>query len=207
MNNLFELLTKILCDSRPAASVDGAYLYCQTESSQQSLFQAALTLLDNSLTSKVFILNSSAKSGYPGFAKWSERLQELGLSPGHIEGVEIGEREALNTLIESEALVRYAQQRGYHSLFVVAPPFQQLRAVMTAVTIAIREYPQLRIYSYPAVAMSWQEEVIHSQGTLRAIRSDLIHTELERIDIYQRKRDLASVEKVLFYLNERKTFA
>ena len=203
MNNIIELLTRVLCDSWPDTPVDGVYLYCQTEGSQQAVFQAAASLLDKSLTAKVLVLQSPAKSGYPGFDKWCECLQETGLSTEHIEGVEIGETTTLNTLIESKALIRFAQQRGYRSIFVVAPPFQQLRAFMTAVTVALRVYPQLLIYSYPAVAMPWQEEVIHSQGTLRAVRSELIHAELGRIDTYQHKGDLALFEPVLAYLNKR----
>jgi len=101
--------------------------------------------------------------------------------------------------------IRFARQHSYRSLFVVAPPFQQLRAFMTAVTVALREYPELLIYSYPGVAMSWQEEVIHSQGTLKAKRRDLIQEELERIEKYQSKGDLASPERVLSYLNKRET--
>jgi len=203
MNNIIELLTRVLCDSRPDTPVDGAYLYCQTEDSQQAVFQAAVSCLEKSCTTKVLVLQSTAKSGYPGFDKWCECLQKTGLSSEQIEGVDIGETVTLNTLIESEALVRFALTRGYRSILVIAPPFQQLRAFMTAVTVALREYPQLRIYSYPAVAMPWQEEVLHSQGTLRAIRSELIHAELERINIYQNKGDLALFEQVLVYLNKR----
>jgi len=53
--------------------------------------------------------------------------------------------------------------------------------------------------------MSWQEEVIHSQGTLKAKRRDLIQEELERIEKYQSKGDLASPARVLSYLNKRET--
>ena len=115
----------------------------------------------------------------------------------------IDDNLSLNTLVESETLIGYAKQNGYSSLFVVAPPFQQLRAFMTAVTVALREYPELLLYSYPAVAMPWREEVVHSQGTLKATRSELIHAEFERIDTYQNKGDLASFEDVLAYLNNR----
>ena len=76
---------------------------------------------------------------------------------------------------------------------------------MTAVTVALREYPELLIYSYPGIAMSWQEEVIHSQGTLKAKRRDLIKEELERIEKYQGKGDLTTPEQVLGYLNKRET--
>ena len=74
---------------------------------------------------------------------------------------------------------------------------------MTAVTVSIREYPELLIYSYPGAAMPWQEEVAHSQGTLKAKRCDLIQKELERIEKYQDKGDLALFEQVLNYLDKR----
>jgi hypothetical protein len=205
MNGTIELLTRTLCDLRPKNPTNGAYLYCQTRGNQQSIFQSAQFLLNNSLTSKILILNTEAKSGYPGFNEWKQQLQQLGLSVEQIEGIKNKETSMLNTLIESEALVQFAKQRGYHSLFVVAPPFHQLRALMTAVTVTLREYPELLIYSYPGIAMPWQEEVVHSQGTLKAKRRDLIQEELERIEKYQDKGDLALFEQVLTYLNKRET--
>lgn len=203
MNKGVELLTRVLCDSLPEAPTDGVYLYCQTKNNQQVVFQAAVTLFDQLLSAKVLVLHSSAKCGYPGYSQWNELLHECGFSTAQIEGVTISRTATLNTLIESEALVRFVKQRRYRSIFVVAPPFQQLRAFMTAVTVALREYPQLRIYSYPPTAMSWQGEVLHSQGTLRDKRSELIYAEWERIGTYQQKGDLASFESVLAYLNGR----
>jgi hypothetical protein len=134
-------------------------------------------------------------------------MQETGIHREQIKGVEIGETTSINTLIESEALIQFALKHKYDSIAIVAPPFQQLRAFMTAVTVALRIYPQLRIYSYPAIAMPWQEEIIHSQGTLKAIPIELIHAELERIYTYQKKGDLSLFEPVLDYLNQRQKAA
>jgi hypothetical protein len=203
MNDTIELLIRTLCDLRPKNPTNGAYLYSQTRSNQQSIFKAARSLLNNSLTYKILILNIEATSGYPGFTEWKQQLQQLGLFEEQIEGVMNEKTSMLNTLIESEAIIRFAKQHSYRSLFVVAPPFHQLRAFMTAVTVALKEYPGLLIYSYPGVAMSWLEEVIHSQGTLKAKRCDLIQEELERIKKYHTKGDLASPEQVLSYLNKR----
>ncbi|MBW2088203.1 MAG: YdcF family protein [Deltaproteobacteria bacterium] len=205
MNDTIELLVRTLCDLRPMNPTNGAYLYCQTRSNQQSIFKAAQSLLNNSLTYKILILNTKAKSGYPGFTEWKQQLEQLGIPEKKIEGVIINKTTMLNTLIESEGIIRFAKQHSYNSVFVVAPPFQQLRAFMTAVTVALREYPELLIYSYPGAAMSWQEEVVHSQGTLKAKRRDLIQEELERIDKYHSKGNLASPEQVLSYLNKRNT--
>ena len=205
MKDAVELITRTLCDILPHKPTNGAYLYCQTRSNQRSVFQTAQLLIKNSHTSKILILNSKAKSGFPGYAEWKNRLQQLGLSVEQIEGVDNKETTMLNTLIESESLIRFAKQHNYRSLFVVAPPFHQLRAFMTAVTVALREYPELLIYSYPGATMPWLEEVIHSQGTLKAKRRDLIQDELERIEKYQNKGDLAVFEAVLSYLNKRET--
>lgn len=202
-HTIVELLTRVLCDSPPKEPADGVYLNCQTKSSQKAVFQTTKFLLGKSYASKVFILHTDAKSGYPGFDKWCKQMQKSGIHRQQIEGVEIGETTSINTLIESEALVRFALKRTYRSIVVVAPPFQQLRAYMTAVTVALREYPQLQIYSYPSVAMPWQEEIIHSQGTLKAIPSELIHAEFDRINTYQKKGDLSLFEPVLAYLNQR----
>ncbi len=207
MHTVVELLTRVLCDSRPKEPVDGIYLNCQTKSSQDVVFQTAKFLLDTSYTPKALILDTDAKSGYAGCDKWNKWMQETGIHQEQIKGVEIGETSSINTLIESEALIRFALRHKYRSITVVAPPFQQLRAFMTAVTVALRMYPQLRIYSYPAIAMPWQEEIIHSQGTLKAIPSKLIHAELERIDTYQKKGDLSLFEPVLAYLNQRQEIA
>jgi hypothetical protein len=120
-----------------------------------------------------------------------------------VHGVPAGKISSINTLIESEALVRYCKQERYGSVYVVSLPFHQLRAFMTLVTVALREYPQLSIYSHPGAALPWIETVAHSQGTLQAPRRQLIQEELTRISAYQKKGDLARFEDVLDYLNRR----
>ncbi|WP_153305970.1 YdcF family protein [Desulfogranum mediterraneum] len=203
MNMVFELLVRVLCDARPAETADAAYLYCQTEDSQEEVLQAGSWLVQRGLAARVLILKTGAKSGYPGFGQWSERLEELGVAGGQLEGVDPGGVSALNTLVESVALMRFLRQQGYGSLYVVAPPFHQLRAFMTAVTVALEDAGQLKIFSHPALSRPWGEQVVHSQGVLRAMRRELIHAELERIDTYQGKGDLAGFGSVLGYLDRR----
>ena len=130
---------------------------------------------------------------------------KLGIPQSQIEGVNVGDTPFLNTLIESEALIKLASSQEYTSLLVVAAPFHQTRAFMTAATVATRNNPALRIYSFPGKALPWQEKVSHSQGTVISTRKNLIHSELERIRNYQKKGDLASVTRVLEYLDYRDT--
>jgi len=207
MRMVVELLTRILCDTQPAAQADAAYLFCQTTINEQSPFQTAEGLVKGSLTSKILILKTNAKSGYPGYSEWKKRLRAMGLAENQIQGVETKENSIIHTRLEAEALIRHTKRKGFSLLYVIAPPFQQLRAFMTAATVAIEAYPELAIYSIPGKALPWHEIVVHSQGALKASRSELIRTELGRIDTYQKKGDLASFEEILTYLDNRGHFS
>ena len=205
MNTTIELLTRLLCDTRPDGQADGAYLYCTTIDNQASVFQTARRLISNSVVSRIYILEAQAMSGYPGVVQYREGLRAFGLPAEQIDCVPYGEATSINTLIESQALVRFARDREMGSLILVSSPFHQLRAFMTAVSVALKLYPQLAIYSHPGAAMSWMETVAHSQGILQAQRRQLIQEELIRVDTYQNKGDLAGFEEVLDYLNRRDT--
>jgi hypothetical protein len=203
MNTPCELLIRILCDIRPSQPVDAAYLYCQTAENQESVFQAADFIVRHSLASEIWILDTEEKGGYPGFSIWKRHLVEKGIDPGCIVGVASHNKSELHTRIESKALIRFAKNQGCEKIYVAAAPFQQFRAYMTAVTLALEEFPELFIYSFPGVALPWRDEVFHSQGKLRAARCSLIHEELKRIEIYQNKKDLALFDPVLQYMNQR----
>lgn len=109
----------------------------------------------------------------------------------------------MNTLVDAKAMVRFAKLTNYKSIFIVTAPFHQLRAFMTAVTVVLREYPDLKLYSSVGYSLPWLENVMHSQGNTKDTRLNLIKRELERIEKYQQKGDLASIEEVLNYLNQR----
>jgi hypothetical protein len=142
-------------------------------------------------------------SGYPGSIQFRKGLVKSGLTKEQIRGVPAGTLSSINTLTESEALIQFAKEKGFGDLVVVSPPFHQLRAFMTAVSVALRIHPKLEIYSFPGAAMPWMEVAVHSQGTLQTSRRQLIHEELARINTYQKKGDLAQFETVLEYLNGR----
>ena len=203
MSNAFELAVRVLCDNRPLAPVGGAYLYCTTEDNQMSVFRAAREIVTHRLAENILIFEAKPMGGYPGGDQCRHGLEAIGVPAAHIRNVPSGDASSINTLIESQAMVRYAKDQGLVSLFVTSPPFHQFRAFMTAVTVALSVYPELMIYSYPGAALPWMETVTHSQGTLRAPRCQLIQEELTRIERYQKKGDLARFETVLDYINQR----
>jgi hypothetical protein len=200
---LMELLIRALSDPLPAAPTDGAYLFGQTVDNEQSVFATAVDLINRHQTRQLLIPDSVPRCGYPGSRAWHQALIGSGLRETAITGIPTASYDTLNTLTEAMATVRYAKQKNMTSILVVAPPFHQLRAFITTVSIALREFPELQIYNRVGMALPWQETVFHHQGILEYRRSDLIHTELERIERYQAKGDLAPTAEILDYLNQR----
>ncbi len=198
-----ELLVRILADVRPAALAEAAYLFSQTEPNQPSVFTAARELLQHSLAVRLWISDCTPKSGYVGATACRRAMIEFGLPARAIEEVPMEPTEILHTLIEAQGVVRWARRRGCQRLIVSSAPFHQERAFMTAVTAALREYPALKIYSYPGAPQPWDEVVTHSQGTLAGTRAELLVEEQRRIEKYTAQGDLAPRRAVLEYLRTR----
>ena len=194
-----ELLFRTLNDPLPESPADAAYLFGQTACNQASSFSAAR----KSEARKILILNTEPRSGSPGFSVWQQELIESGIDTHRIQPVPMDQNTPLNSRTESQALMQYVRQKGFQSVEIIAPPFHQLRAFMTAITIALEQNAKTALFSRPGTAVSWHETVVHSQGELTAPRSELIHTELARIETYQIKGDLASFDQILDYLNRR----
>jgi hypothetical protein len=198
-----ELLLRILADVRPSGVVEGAYLFAQTEPNQESVFVAGRELVERGRVRKLLISDCSPKSGYVGVTAYRQAMIESGIPTHAIEEVPMEPTEILHTLIESQRVVRFAKARGYQQLILVSAPFHQERAFVTMVTVTLREYPALKLYSHPGVPQPWDEVVTHSQGKLRGTRAALIAEERKRIDQYTAQGDLLPRETILQYLRTR----
>jgi len=198
-----ELLLRILADVRPSGVVEGAYLFGQTEPNQESVFTTGRELAEQSRVQKLLISDCSPKSGYLGATACRQAMIESGIPAGMIEEVPMEPTEILHTLIESQKVVRFARAQGYRRLMVVSSPFHQERAFMTMVTVALREYPSLKLYSVPGAPQLWDEAVTHSQGKLRGTRAELIAEEQKRIEKYTAQGDLLRRSRILEYLRTR----
>lgn len=200
---LLELAIRTLCDVKAGKMVDAVFLYSQTIDNQNSVLSAAQQLLADNCAKKIIITHSGPKSGYPGYPVWKKELLDRGVSEELILGVDLVEAASLNTLIEANAMIQFAQKKRYTDIYITAAPFHQLRAFMTSVTAALEYYPQINIYSYNGKALPWLDSVAHSQGETLGPRKELIHGELGRIVKYQKKGDLATDDAVLNYLDAR----
>ncbi len=202
VNERIELLLRILCDTVPAKA-DAVYLFAQTEPNQESVFAAARGLLHRKAVERVWISDCAPKSGYIGAAAYREAMVRAGIADEAIEEVPMEPTKILHTQIEGYSIVRFAKERGCTKLLVTTAPFHQERAFMAAATAALREYPELKIYSVAGKAQGWDEKVTHSQGTLVGTRAELLEPERQRIERYTAQGDLAGRGEVLRYLRRR----
>ncbi|MEJ8757143.1 YdcF family protein [Pontibacter sp. H259] len=202
---LEELIIRTLCDTLPATPADAVFLFGQTEDNQEAAFAAASLLFEQKYTSRVLFLGTEPMSGYPGGAVWKEALLQYGLPSEKLELIlpYPANTTLLHTGIEATSMVKHAKAQGYESVIVTAAPFQQPRAFMAAATAALRQYPELKVYSFPGKPLPWQEVAVHSQGKTESTRAGLIAGEMKRIEKYSREGDLATVSEVLDYLNKR----
>lgn len=200
-----ELIIRTLCDTMPEEPADALFLFGQTEDNQESAFAVARHLLQAHAIKKVLFLGTGPISGYPGFARWKAALVRSGVGEEQLEPVPPlpADTDILHTGIEAKSLAVFAKERQYRRVIVTASPFQQPRAYMAAVTAALRNFPELYIYSHPGKALPWKEEVVHSQGKVQNARAGLIAGEMERIQKYHAIGDLVSVDEVIAYLNRR----
>jgi hypothetical protein len=197
-----DLLLRILCDVLPERA-DAAYLFAETEPNQESVFHTGCRLIDEGRAGKLLISDCTPKSGYIGAAAYRRAMMKHGIPEASIEEVPMEPTPILHTLIEAQTVVRHARARGYSRLAVVSVPFHQERAFITVVSETIREYPSLKVYSFPGQSQPWDEVTVHSQGKLRGTRAELIVEEQKRIDTYTAKGDLLPRGDILAYLRSR----
>lgn len=202
-SELDELVTRVFCDTAPKEKVDAVYLYGQTPDNETSVLKAGVFLYGLGPAKMIAISASGAVAGYPGFDGWKRKLIGMGVPDGDILGVPLSDDFPPSTHAEARGVVKCAEERGWKSIYVVAPPLHLLRAFVTTVSEALKQRSPLLVYSFPGIAQSWEEHVIHSQGIQEGTRAELLSEELKKIEDYYKKGDLASAEEVLQYLDRR----
>ncbi len=205
LHELLVLLTRVMADVSRAA--DAAYLVGQTRDNAASVLCMGAELLRQDLVPMLAVQKGGGNSGYCGFNYCLDALRNLGVPPEAVAAVEFPEEMGrANTLTEHISFARFAKQSGWGQILLVAPPFQQLRAFISAVTAASREHPALKIYNRVGWPLPWNQVATHSQGRLTERRTDLIIAEVERIGRYQRDGQpypLVSTDAALEYLDRR----
>ena len=181
------------------------YIFSETEDNQLSPVEQAIVCWSRNAGEKIVCLNTVAgRNGSAGFEFQKYELIWHKVPEAAIIPLEVPpEPFMVHTRSEAELLVRYARAHQWGSVIVCAASFHQVRAFASVVTIALREYPTLRIYSAPGTPLNWKNRVRHSQGALQNERKALIQEEYNRLVKYHKKGDLASNDEILNYLDWR----
>lgn len=197
---LAEPLFPARSDQVSAPPADGAYLFSELDCNLDSVAAGAAELIRRGGTPMRFLifdvrneeLEKSLGGGYGGGPAMLKKLLEHGVPRSSIEVQPYDHKglKMIHTLFEAELAVRYAKAQGWKSLLVVAPSFHLPRAAMTTASVALREAPDLRVLPYAGAPLCWEESAVHSQGMV-GTRLDFLESEMERIERYTEKGDIA----------------
>lgn len=197
-----EFLKRVRQDVLPPKIAKVAYLFTETSDNQDSVCDEGASLLKQGRADKLVICDAETEHGYPGYHKWLREICSRGVSDRKVEKTFLPHSQDLNTLSESVVLVKYAEVFHWDTIIAVAPLFHQPRAFLTLISVAICEYPELKVYSRPG-AVDWNQEARHSQGVVDGPRWELLFGEWERMELYHQQGDLVSPDEALKYLEER----
>lgn len=181
------MLTNIL----PLRTALPVYLFTETPDNQESVLQRGTEFLRAGKASHLLLIDNQGGSepGYPGAPPWQKRLRELGVPDDKVVLIPFT-ASVLHTLSEACAMVRFATERGWNRIIIVAPPFHLLRCFLSAITAVQLLNPELRVHCQVGITQPWGERAVHSQKVVCGLRKDLIVGELRRIKRYQRRSKL-----------------
>ena len=186
---------------------DAFYPVAETRDNQMlALMRCQELYRRNSL---IAITDGDEKNGYVGFNYSQEYLSSRGICKDDIVRITSEELAVrFNTLTEVEAVIRHAKVAQWRMLFVVGAAFHHLRAYITFVSVALREYPDILLISVPGYSGDWNKRVLHSQGIVSGTRMELLMGELDRLadyyaDSYATTRHLAPPDAILAYMDRR----
>ena len=186
---------------------DALYPVAETRDNQALALARCSELYEKDST--IAITDGDEEHGYCGFSFSKDYLMRRGVDTHDIVRITSEEiAEHFNTLTEVEAVIRHAKAAQWRILFVVGAVFHHLRAYITFVSVALREYPNILLISAPGYSGDWDERVLHSQGVVSGTRMELLMGELDRLadyyaDSYATTRHLAPPDAILAYMDRR----
>ena len=208
-----QLFTAIALSDTMCDCPDLLYLFSETDDNRASVMEVARELYRRASRvhgNNTAIPDNFTNPGYSGYAEWYKALHKH-FVPVFVSVFPIKVPGNLNTMSEAQAMVRYAGEHGMMIVGIVAPAFHMPRAFLSAISVAVRECLDIKVYALPGATPDWwYDPVVHSQGQLRNTRAELFRGgERERIAKYQQEGDyylggdLVSFQLAFEYLRAR----
>ena len=105
--------------------------------------------------------------------------------------------------MEALELVKLAKEERWQNIYVTAAPFHQLRAFVTVVSVALTEYPCLKIFSVPGCVLTWSEKISLFQGKIISPRNFLSRADFVRLSVGISSEELRPISEIIKYLDSR----
>lgn len=185
---LYQLNTMVLTDPPAPDEMLPVYLFTETPDNQESVLKRGAELFHSGKALNILLINNlgGSEPGYPGAPPWQKRLRELNIPDEKVILIPFHE-PVLHTLSEAMAMARFAKERSWNKVIVIAPPFHLCRCFLSTVTAVRHLNPELGVYAKVGITQSWHGHAVHSQRVVQGLRKNLIVGELRRIKRYQRK--------------------
>lgn len=123
-----------------------------------------------------------------------ERVSPLILKEGVPEESLIHESKSLNTYEQAVQIIEIAKAKSWKRICLVASHYHTYRAFLTFLCEQKKSMPDLLIDIASVKDLDWYEDNIWGK------RIDLLSGELDKIDLYQQKNNVASYEDGINYL-------
>ena len=126
-----------------------------------------------------------------------DKIKPLILQAGVPEKALLLEYKSKNTYEQALEIISLARQNDWKRIALVASHYHSYRAFLTFLCVQKREMPNLIIDMAAVKDLDWYEETGWGK------RIDLLASELDKIEAYQRKNNVASYADGLKYLRQK----
>ena len=207
--DLAELAVRINNDSPLLRRMPTLFLFGQTRDNESSVLYRALREFtagnsDSISFSRCLDPHDCEKThGSPGFEPWTSFLVHCGIPRKMIIPADIPVVPKVHTRTEADALVQVAKRECWNEALIIASPFHLPRAFLSTVKAASEANDQIKIYAIPGTVLPWHQEVVHSQGTTKGTRIEILRGEFRRIKEYSENGSIAHPGQGLEYLDKR----
>lgn len=123
-----------------------------------------------------------------------EKVKPLVLEAGVPEKDLILEGKSKNTYEQALEVMELAHKYDWKRIVLVASHYHSYRAFLTFLCVLKQKFPELTMDMAAVKDLDWYEETAWGR------RIDLLSSELNKIDIYQKKNNVASYSEGLEYL-------
>jgi len=197
------LAHRVLCDEPPPDEIDAICFFGQTEENDMFALRAiAKRWQKHQCLVLVGTCERIERGGLivRGSDAWVSTLEELGVHPGSILVYPMSDKLPPSTDAEALGMVEAIRENSWTRFVIVVPPLHAIRAFVSLVSACVKSGLDVAIWSAPATAPAWDEDVFHSGSMPSAPRVDQIAGEFGKIMAYCAKGDHLTAAEVLEWL-------